>query len=153
MGGRAGRAGPRLRKEAARSLVALPRAAGWTVVAYIHPGHLASQRVAQAAGLSPTTGTRDGEMRWDSPAAGPDARNGATSTCKLTLTGHTLMPRSGPRRADEGGPELGHLYASVRHGPLITFGAYSAFGAFPFPVGLPRLGRSVTAVLRAECRS
>jgi RimJ/RimL family protein N-acetyltransferase len=33
-------------KEAAHSLVAVLQAAGWTVVAYIHPGHLASQRVA-----------------------------------------------------------------------------------------------------------
>jgi RimJ/RimL family protein N-acetyltransferase len=67
-------------KEAARSLVAVLQAAGWTVAAYIHPGHLASQRVAQAAGLSPTTGMRDGERRWASPAAGPDAPSGATST-------------------------------------------------------------------------
>jgi RimJ/RimL family protein N-acetyltransferase len=59
-------------KEAARSLVAVLQAAGWTVVAYIHPGHLTSQRVAQGAGLSLTTGIRDGEMRWASPpTAGP----------------------------------------------------------------------------------
>lgn len=51
-------------KEAARSLVAVLQEAGWTVVAHIHPGHLASQRVARAAGLSPTTDVRDGEMRW-----------------------------------------------------------------------------------------
>ena len=50
--------------EAARSLVALLREAGWTVVAHIHPGHLASQRVARAAGLSPTSDVRDGETRW-----------------------------------------------------------------------------------------
>ena len=68
-------------KEAARSLVAVLQEAGWTVVAYIHPCHLASQRVAQAAGLSLTTDIRDGEMRWASPAAGPDARSGTTSTC------------------------------------------------------------------------
>jgi RimJ/RimL family protein N-acetyltransferase len=59
-------------KEAARSLVAALQRAGWTVVAYIHPGHLASQGVARAAGLSPTTGLRDGEVRWISrPAAVP----------------------------------------------------------------------------------
>ncbi len=51
-------------REAARSLVAVLQEAGWTVVAYIHPGHLASQRVARAAGLSPTTDIRDGEVRW-----------------------------------------------------------------------------------------
>ena len=51
-------------KEAARSLVAVLQEAGWTVVAHIHPGHLASQRVARAAGLSPTTDIRDGEVRW-----------------------------------------------------------------------------------------
>jgi len=57
-------------KEAARSLVTVLREAGWTVVAHIHPGHLASQLVARAAGLSPTTEVRDGEMRWVSlPAA------------------------------------------------------------------------------------
>ena len=51
-------------KEAARSLVAVLQEAGWTVVAHIHPGHLASQRVARAAGLTPTTHVRDGEVRW-----------------------------------------------------------------------------------------
>lgn len=56
-------------KEAARSLVALLHEAGWTVVAHIHPGHLASQRVAAGAGLSPTAGVRDGEVRWVSPPA------------------------------------------------------------------------------------
>ena len=55
--------------EAARSLVALLRDDGWTVVAHIHPGHLASQRVARAAGLSPTSDVRDGETRWISPPA------------------------------------------------------------------------------------
>jgi len=45
------------------------QAAGWTVVAHIHPGHLASQRVARAAGLSPTTDVREGEVRWVRPPA------------------------------------------------------------------------------------
>jgi RimJ/RimL family protein N-acetyltransferase len=58
--------------EAARSLVAVLQEAGWTVVAHIHPGHLASQRVARAAGLSPTTDVHDGEVRWVSmPTAVP----------------------------------------------------------------------------------
>jgi RimJ/RimL family protein N-acetyltransferase len=58
--------------EAARSLVALLHEAGWTVVAHIHPGHLASQQVARGAGLSPTADVRDGETRWVStPAAAP----------------------------------------------------------------------------------
>jgi RimJ/RimL family protein N-acetyltransferase len=56
-------------REAARSLVAVLQVAGWTVVAYIHPGHLASQRVARAAGLSLTATVRDGEMRWPTSAA------------------------------------------------------------------------------------
>jgi RimJ/RimL family protein N-acetyltransferase/GNAT superfamily N-acetyltransferase len=51
-------------KEAASGLVALLREAGWTVIAHIHPAHLASQRVARAAGLSPTGEVRDGEVRW-----------------------------------------------------------------------------------------
>lgn len=51
-------------REAARSLVAVLQQDGWTVVAHIHPGHLASQRVARAAGLSPATDVRDGEVRW-----------------------------------------------------------------------------------------
>lgn len=51
-------------REAARSLVARLHAAGWTVVAHIHPGHLASQGVARAAGLSPTGEVHDGEVRW-----------------------------------------------------------------------------------------
>jgi RimJ/RimL family protein N-acetyltransferase len=54
--------------EAARSLVALLHEAEWTVVAHIHPGHLASQRVARGAGLSPTAEVRDGETRLGQPA-------------------------------------------------------------------------------------
>lgn len=54
-------------KEAASGLVALLRADGWTVIAHIHPAHLASQRVARAAGLSPTGEVHDGEVRWAVP--------------------------------------------------------------------------------------
>ncbi|HYB88527.1 MAG TPA: GNAT family N-acetyltransferase [Streptosporangiaceae bacterium] len=64
-------------KEAARSLVTLLQEAGWTVMAYIHPGHLASQRVARAAGLSPTGHIRDGEMQWASSPAGSPGLGGA----------------------------------------------------------------------------
>jgi len=56
-------------KEAASSVVAMLQEAGWAVAALIHPSHLASQRVANAAGLSPTTDVRDGEVRWISPPA------------------------------------------------------------------------------------
>lgn len=59
-------------REAARSLVARLQEAGWVVVAHIHPGHLASQGVARAAGLSPTGEVHDGEVRWaGSPSAAP----------------------------------------------------------------------------------
>jgi len=57
-------------KEAACGLVALLREAGWTVAAHIHPAHLASQRVARAAGLSPTQEVQDGEVRWATSSAG-----------------------------------------------------------------------------------
>ena len=57
--------------EAARALVERLLAAGWTVAAHVHPDHLASQAVARAAGLSPTSVIQDGETRWllaaDSP--------------------------------------------------------------------------------------
>jgi RimJ/RimL family protein N-acetyltransferase len=51
-------------KEAASSLVARLAADGWTVLAHIHPGHLASQRVAHAAGLSATSAVHTGEVCW-----------------------------------------------------------------------------------------
>jgi len=55
--------------EAAGSLASVLHEAGWTVVAHIHPAHLASQRVARAAGLVATGEARDdGEMRWARPA-------------------------------------------------------------------------------------
>ena len=54
--------------EAARSLVTLLHEAGWTVVAHIRPGHLASQRVARGARLSPTADVHDGEISWVSPS-------------------------------------------------------------------------------------
>jgi len=50
-------------KEAAGSLVALLHQAGWAVIAHIHPGHLASQGVARAAGLSPSGEIHHGEIR------------------------------------------------------------------------------------------
>jgi RimJ/RimL family protein N-acetyltransferase len=56
-------------KEAARSLAGRLQEAGWPVAAYIHPGHLASRRVAHAAGLLPSGDVRDGEIRWASPPA------------------------------------------------------------------------------------
>jgi RimJ/RimL family protein N-acetyltransferase len=56
-------------REVACGLVALLREAGWVVAAYIHPAHLASQRVACAAGLSPAGQARDGEICWVSPSA------------------------------------------------------------------------------------
>jgi RimJ/RimL family protein N-acetyltransferase len=51
-------------KEAAIGLVTLLRESGWAVEAHIHPGHLASQHVARAAGLTPTEEWVDGEIRW-----------------------------------------------------------------------------------------
>ena len=50
--------------EAAASLVDRLRRAGWSVIAHIHPDHVASQRVAAAAGMSPTDRVVDGEVRW-----------------------------------------------------------------------------------------
>jgi len=53
--------------EAARALVAalLADPAVDTVVAHVHPEHHASAAVARAAGLSPTDGWQDGEVRWE----------------------------------------------------------------------------------------
>jgi RimJ/RimL family protein N-acetyltransferase len=53
--------------EAAASLVQHLRDSGWAVIAHIHPDHLASQRVARAAGLVPTDQIVDGEVRWTTP--------------------------------------------------------------------------------------
>ncbi|GAB2845323.1 GNAT family N-acetyltransferase [Streptomyces deserti] len=51
--------------EAARGLVDwLGRRHVRTVVAHIHPDHLASATVAAAAGLTPTEEEQDGETRW-----------------------------------------------------------------------------------------
>jgi RimJ/RimL family protein N-acetyltransferase len=51
-------------KEAARSLTASLTDDGWSVAAYIHPRHRASQRVASAAGMTVTATVRDGEQCW-----------------------------------------------------------------------------------------
>jgi RimJ/RimL family protein N-acetyltransferase len=50
--------------EAAISLVDRLLANGWSVAADIHPDHVASQRVARAAGLELTDQVVDGELRW-----------------------------------------------------------------------------------------
>jgi RimJ/RimL family protein N-acetyltransferase len=44
-----------------------------TVVAHIHPGHVASAAVASAAGLLPTGEWEDGEVRWRLDRANGDA--------------------------------------------------------------------------------
>ncbi len=52
--------------EAARALVSwLGRHRVRTVIAHIHPGHVASAAVAAAAGLTPTDHWQDGERRWE----------------------------------------------------------------------------------------
>ena len=51
-------------KEAARSLAARLTEDGWSVAAYIHPEHEASQRVAIAAGMAASAKVRDGEQCW-----------------------------------------------------------------------------------------
>lgn len=62
--------------EAARAMVAWLREHGVDeVVAYVHPEHCASQRVARALGLAPQDTIVDGEVRWEgrhasAPAAG-----------------------------------------------------------------------------------
>ncbi len=58
--------------EAAAGLVNRLREAGWTVLAHIHPDHVASQRVAAAAGMSPTDRVVDGEIRWTTPTGEVD---------------------------------------------------------------------------------
>jgi RimJ/RimL family protein N-acetyltransferase len=53
--------------EAARVMVGWLREQGvGTVLAHIRPGHAASERVARAVGLLPTTTVTDGEVRWQS---------------------------------------------------------------------------------------
>ncbi|OIJ65684.1 GNAT family N-acetyltransferase [Streptomyces mangrovisoli] len=67
-----------LATEAARGLVGRLAAHGVrTVVAHVHPAHLASAAVAAAAGLTATDEEQDGEVRWrlDLPA-GPAADAG-----------------------------------------------------------------------------
>lgn len=54
--------------EAARALVTRLRQDGVsTVIAHVHPDHKASAAVAAGAGLEPTEGLHDGEVRWRTP--------------------------------------------------------------------------------------
>ncbi len=62
--------------EAACSLVDRLRQDGWTVLAHIHPGHRASQRVAATAGLAPTGAVHHGEVCWISQETGSPKRAG-----------------------------------------------------------------------------
>lgn len=55
--------------EAAVSMVDRLCGLGWTVQAFVHPEHLASQRVARRAGLHPTDRLVDGEVCWERTAA------------------------------------------------------------------------------------
>ncbi len=54
-----------LATEAARAMVAWIEARGTaTITAHVHPGHRASERVAERAGLAATDVVRDGERLW-----------------------------------------------------------------------------------------
>ncbi|MFJ1790677.1 GNAT family N-acetyltransferase [Kitasatospora griseola] len=65
--------------EAARGLVAwLGRLPVHTVVAHIHPEHVASAAVAAAAGLAPTDRWEDGEVEWQLAVDRGGARGGPT---------------------------------------------------------------------------
>jgi RimJ/RimL family protein N-acetyltransferase len=58
--------------EAARALVGwLVEAGAGEIVAHVHPGHAASERVAAAAGLGATDEQVDGERVWRRPGRGP----------------------------------------------------------------------------------
>jgi RimJ/RimL family protein N-acetyltransferase len=58
--------------EAARALVGwLVEAGAGEIVAHVHPGHTASERVAAAAGLVATGEEVDGERVWRRPGRGP----------------------------------------------------------------------------------
>jgi RimJ/RimL family protein N-acetyltransferase len=60
-------------REAAQAMTAWLRDEGVTrLVAHIHPDHAASQAVARAVGMVPTTTVVDGEIRWQ--ADGPHHR-------------------------------------------------------------------------------
>jgi RimJ/RimL family protein N-acetyltransferase len=58
--------------EAARALVGwLVEAGVGEIVAHVHPGHAASERVAAAAGLAATDEEVEGERVWRHPGRGP----------------------------------------------------------------------------------
>jgi RimJ/RimL family protein N-acetyltransferase len=59
--------------EAAAGLANRLTADGWDVIAHVHPDHVASARVAAAAGLSPTAAIHEGEVRWLRQAPARDA--------------------------------------------------------------------------------
>jgi RimJ/RimL family protein N-acetyltransferase len=57
--------GQGLATESARAMVAWLEARGVsTITAHVHPEHAASARVAERAGLAPTTTIEDGELIW-----------------------------------------------------------------------------------------
>jgi RimJ/RimL family protein N-acetyltransferase len=63
--------------EAARALVDwLGQQSVRTVIAHIHPAHLASAAVAAKAGLAPTSEEQDGETRWRLTISAPDRVRG-----------------------------------------------------------------------------
>jgi RimJ/RimL family protein N-acetyltransferase len=56
--------------EAARGLVAwLSARPPQTIIAHVHPDHLASAAIARACGLAPTDTWHDGEVRWQADIA------------------------------------------------------------------------------------
>ncbi|TVP33659.1 GCN5 family acetyltransferase [Streptomyces griseus subsp. griseus] len=65
-------------REAAKGLAAHLASAGGVreLVAHIHPGHAASEAVAEAAGLRPTGEWEDGERRWAARTPAPDLPRG-----------------------------------------------------------------------------
>lgn len=50
-----------------------------TVIAHIHPHHVASQRIATALGLRPTDAFVDGEVRWIGDLSPEDPQPGSNA--------------------------------------------------------------------------
>jgi SAM-dependent methyltransferase/RimJ/RimL family protein N-acetyltransferase len=153
-------------KEAACGLVALLREAGWTIAAHIHPAHLASQRVASTAGLSPTQEVQDGEIRWvisseRSGTLAEDPFDGRPPTSHERMTGEPwdASYRDGPAPWDTGRPQpaVVRLASEGRFaGAVLDAGCGTGEDALHVAsLGLPVLGFDVaeTALAVAQAKA
>ncbi|HVN13354.1 MAG TPA: threo-3-hydroxy-L-aspartate ammonia-lyase [Kineosporiaceae bacterium] len=119
-------------REAGQAMTAWLREQGVVVVrAHVHPGHAASQAVAQAVGLRRTSTVQDGEVRWEAGHLAIDIGDVRAAAGRLRGVAHRTPVATSTTLDDRTG---GRIFVKCenlqRTGSFKVRGAYNALARF-----------------------